>query len=440
MRLTTVTMAPTIYQFSLPFLQLLIVIYTTFQDHLPIHRSLRSQRRSRHTLPPAFPANFNIFTSYQLHNVNGWTRSFLLLSIINRTATWARGISLSLASVLRSFPAAPGDFVIFPALVYSSAWICTITYTLFVLPFRFCRFILFLTYWPLHTLLTLEPFWKFKTAAMVIYTDQDILPASVWERFRHMFDFDVRRWMAPAFPPSITLPVRQRGRCRLKDTSVRTTAKPLPRSFMKRLLLGLFTFWLLPPVQAINDRVNFEAHAYTSTIASEEDYRDSIARCYRATTGSRGRLIDFTSGNSQTVYLDNCANTHISNCKDDYITYTDLSGSSEREGVGNVGGTAKPEGIGTVRWKWEDDLGKEHVFELKECRYFPTSPANILSVSSLGVQLGDDDDGTWIKSGPYTSTFTWKKGRHQRTIKHTPSRMPIMHINGSNSKLGIFYS
>ena len=165
-----------------------------------------------------------------------------------------------------------------------------------------------------------------------------------------------------------------------------------------------------------------------------------MARCYKAATGNRGRLIDFTSGNSQTAYLDNCANTHISNCKEDFITYKDLRGSEESEGVGNVGGLAKPQGIGIVRWKWEDGAGKEHSYELEDCRYFPSSPANILSILSLGLQLDDDDKGTWIKSGPYTSTFTWEKGKYTKTIKHTSSRMPLIHINSGDSKLGIFFS
>ena len=273
-----------------------------------------------------------------------------------------------------------------------------------------------------------------------MYHDNDILPDSVWLRAHFMIGTNVRRWtLRDAIP--VTLPIRKRGRQhRRKRARTATAPRRLPRTPIKRLLLGLFTFWLIFPERAASERKRFRPEAYVSTRVTDDDCQEAIARCYKATTQSRGSLVDFTSGHSQKVYLDNCANTHIGNCKEDFISYRDLSSSSENEGVGNVGGTAKPMGIGTVRWKWEDDLGKEHTYELKDCRYFPNSPANILSISSLGIQLQDDDDGTWIKSGPYTSTFTWEKGKYSKTIKHTASQMPMMHINGSNSKIGIFYS
>ena len=204
--------------------------------------------------------------------------------------------------------------------------------------------------------------------------------------------------------------------------------------FIPRTFDFLFIFLAKPD----NGQKRHHLAVYTNIVPTDEDWQESIAWCYKATLGNQGRLIDLMSGYSQKVYLNNCANTHISNCKGNVITYKDLIGSSGK-GVGNVGGTTKPEGIGTVQLKWEDNVRHKHGYDLLNCRYFSTSPANILFMSSLGIQLGDNDDKIWIKLGPYTSTFTWGYGKFNRTIKHTTSQMPLLHINGSNSKIRIFF-
>ena len=64
--------------------------------------------------------------------------------------------------------------------------------------------------------------------------------------------------------------------------------------------------------------------------------------------------------------------------------------------VATIGGKQNTSaGIGTVCWKWKDDDGVFHTFEICNVLYFPESPANILSATNFADQL-DDDQGTGI--------------------------------------------
>ena len=113
-----------------------------------------------------------------------------------------------------------------------------------------------------------------------------------------------------------------------KNTKPQASIK-VPRSFSQRLLLGLLTFWFVFPPETINAQQSHRPTAYTTALVTAEACQESISRFYKAKTGTRGRLIDFTSRYLQKVYLDNCANTHISNCKENFITYKELNESSE---------------------------------------------------------------------------------------------------------------
>ena len=122
-------------------------------------------------------------------------------------------------------------------------------------------------------------------------------------------------------------------------------------------------------------------------------------RCYQAVTSQKSHLVSFLSEKATFAYVDNCANTHICTDKSMYLDDYQAFHCSSTAKVSNIGGSAKPLGIGTVRCSWKDDTGKDHIFDLKNTRHFPDSPANILSLSQLGIQLKDDDDGTWIQCG-----------------------------------------
>ena len=94
-------------------------------------------------------------------------------------------------------------------------------------------------------------------------------------------------------------------------------------------------------------------------------------------------------------------------------------------------------GMGTVVWSWKDDHGTVHKMRIHDVLYFPSSPVNILSVTSLASQL-NDDEGTGIDTKRSTSRFYWDHGRFQRTIVHPSSNLPELPINEGFSLAGFF--
>ena len=98
---------------------------------------------------------------------------------------------------------------------------------------------------------------------------------------------------------------------------------------------------------------------------------------------------------STTIICDNSANVHICNDKSMFVGDILPDKSSQ---VATIGGKQnRPRGVGTVCWKWKDDGGKYHAFDIKNVLYFPDSPVNILSVTKFAAQL-DDNEGTGINT------------------------------------------
>eukprot|EP00957_Ditylum_brightwellii_P090889 6920602-Ditylum_brightwellii.AAC.1 len=52
------------------------------------------------------------------------------------------------------------------------------------------------------------------------------------------------------------------------------------------------------------------------------------------------------------------------------------------------------QGIGDAQISWKDGNGISHNYQLKKVLYFPESPVNNISVTSLAEQL-NDDEGTY---------------------------------------------
>jgi hypothetical protein len=84
---------------------------------------------------------------------------------------------------------------------------------------------------------------------------------------------------------------------------------------------------------------------------------------------------------SVTVICDNSANVHVCNTKSCFVGEIQMDKSLQ---VATIGGRQNASaGIGTVRWKWNDDDGVSHTFEIRDVLYFPESPVNILSVTKF---------------------------------------------------------
>lgn len=129
---------------------------------------------------------------------------------------------------------------------------------------------------------------------------------------------------------------------------------------------------------------------------------------------------------SKTVVCNNSANVHI--CNDENMFVGKVI-PTKMNCVATTGGEkSKAKETGIVRWKWKDDDGLLYSIDLKDVLYFPTSPVNILSVTSLAAQL-NDKTGTGINTRWTTSTFYWENNKFQRTIPHSASNLPELPIN-----------
>ena len=167
---------------------------------------------------------------------------------------------------------------------------------------------------------------------------------------------------------------------------------------------------------------------------------ECIKRCYESEISDPVSLVNFMNEKCEAVYVDNCANCHITNTKAHFISYTPFSDADFSGLVNTIDGNTKPAGVGTVRWSWRDDEGKISTYDLPGCRYYPESPVCILSQTQLGLFLNDRDFGTKIESGIHTSIFHWDNQRFCRTIKHTTSYMPKMIINDDHSSMASFFT
>ena len=128
------------------------------------------------------------------------------------------------------------------------------------------------------------------------------------------------------------------------------------------------------------------------------------------------------------VVCNNSANTHICNDKSMFNFFSATTSGL----VATIGGKLnRPTGIGTVEWTWNDDDGTSHTQQFDKCLYFPSSPINIMSVTSFAKQLGDED-GTGIDTKMKYSCFYWKNNQYSRKIFHSTSNLPELAINEGN--------
>ena len=97
--------------------------------------------------------------------------------------------------------------------------------------------------------------------------------------------------------------------------------------------------------------------------------------------------------------------------------------------VATIGGKRHmPSGVGTVKWRWNDDNGTYHEYLVENVLYFPQSPINVLSVTKFACQL-KDTEGTGIDTKQLCSRFYWDNNKYSITIYHHQSNVPAMQIN-----------
>ena len=127
-----------------------------------------------------------------------------------------------------------------------------------------------------------------------------------------------------------------------------------------------------------------------------------------------------------TIICDNNANMHICNNKSMFEGEIRRMDQHYIATIGRSKNSAAD--MGMVNWHWKDNDGKLHTIKIKDVLFFPASPVNILSVTSLADQF-KDDDGTGIDTKRTKSRFYWDNNQFQRTINHPASNLPELPIN-----------
>ena len=117
-----------------------------------------------------------------------------------------------------------------------------------------------------------------------------------------------------------------------------------------------------------------------------------------------------------TVIVDNCANAHICSEYDifDYNIEPIISSGVSTIGVKDI----ISKGIVIVSWSWPDDEGLLHTNKFNNVLYFPESPINIISTTSLDESM-KDYEVTWLLTKISYYIFTWDFGLYIKTISHS---------------------
>ena len=161
---------------------------------------------------------------------------------------------------------------------------------------------------------------------------------------------------------------------------------------------------------------------------------------YNASEAVNSTSFTFDS-DSVPVVIDNSANTHIWSRFDDFLEGS-MSYFADDEAIGVVtidDNECRPIARGTVIVSLFDDSNVECSIKLEEALYFPDSPVNVIGVTRLAEQLGDEN-GTWIKTRWRRSTFAWDHEKHFKTFSHSSNKLPVINVRVGFTTFASFYS
>ena len=172
----------------------------------------------------------------------------------------------------------------------------------------------------------------------------------------------------------------------------------------------------------------FVNHIFTSVAYTSDDVKDYDS---------------VTSYNSDAIQciLNNSANAHIWAILADFVPSTLKRFLPNPEaGVLTIGGANQfPYLIGDIKVSWIDSTSTLVHYILKDALYFPSSPVNIICITTFADQL-KDDKGISITTKRRDSILTWDLGRHSIELTHSTTRLPTMRVNQSFSSFTVSIS
>lgn len=85
--------------------------------------------------------------------------------------------------------------------------------------------------------------------------------------------------------------------------------------------------------------------------------------------------------------------------------------------ITGIGGAVKVTKMGTVRWKWEDDMGVPSTHVIKNTLFMPFSPDRILSPQHWSQEKAyDDSDEAFAVTDASCTKLSWNRGRSVKTV------------------------
>jgi hypothetical protein len=108
------------------------------------------------------------------------------------------------------------------------------------------------------------------------------------------------------------------------------------------------------------------------------------------------------------------------------------------------GKTTTMKKVGTIRFVFKDNAGKNWSYDIPDVVYDPESPYSLLGIPFLGRYFAKNDEAnhfnndTWILSASTNSLFQWDHGKHQWHFARGNSHLPELLTNGGESYFKAF--
>ena len=121
---------------------------------------------------------------------------------------------------------------------------------------------------------------------------------------------------------------------------------------------------------------------------------------------------------SQIIGVDNHASRCMPNKRSDFITEIKPAKNNKVRGAG---GNLQIKGIGTLRWRIQDDEGKHHEIYIKNALYITDLPISLLSPRHWSQQANDNasqKNGTWCATYDTHCVIHWDQQRYTKTVQH----------------------
>ena len=119
----------------------------------------------------------------------------------------------------------------------------------------------------------------------------------------------------------------------------------------------------------------------------------------------------------------------MSNKVSDFITELKPAKNNKVRGTG---GNLQIKGIGTLKWRIQDDMGKHHEIYINNALYIPYLQISLLSPQYWSQQAKDNapqKNGTWCATYDNHCVLHWDQQRYTKTVQHDKrTNTPRMYI------------